>query len=81
MGGDEFAAVLILSDVGRIGQFIRSIRKNIKDANSKGKYPYELSASIGTCELTAWNNLVECMGEADKAMYLEKKAKKKNRKE
>jgi diguanylate cyclase (GGDEF)-like protein len=81
MGGDEFAAVLILSDVGRIGQFIRSVRNNIKEANSKGKYPYELSASIGTCELTAWNNLVECMGEADKAMYLEKKAKKKNRKE
>ncbi len=81
MGGDEFAAILILSDIGRIGQFIRSVRNNIKDANAKGKYPYELSASIGTCELNSWNELVECMGNADKAMYLEKKAKKKNRKE
>ena len=81
MGGDEFAAILILSDVGRIGQFIRSVRKNIKDANDKGNYPYELSASIGTCELASWTDLVECMGKADKAMYLEKKAKKKNRKD
>ena len=81
MGGDEFAAILILSDVGRIGQFIRSVRKNIKDANEKGNYPYELSASIGTCELASWTDLVECMGKADKAMYLEKKAKKKNRKD
>ena len=81
MGGDEFAAVLILSDVGRIGQFIRSVRNNIKAANAKCNYPFELSASIGTCELTGWHDLVECMSKADKAMYLEKKAKKKNRKD
>lgn len=80
MGGDEFVAVLILSDVGRIGQFIRSVRKNLKEINEKKKYPYELSASIGTSELTAWKDLLECMSQADKAMYLEKKAKKKNRK-
>ena len=81
MGGDEFAAVLILSDVGRIGQFIRSVRNNIKEVNGKKKYPYELSASIGTCELTDWSELVDCMSKADKAMYLEKKAKKKNRRD
>ena len=80
MGGDEFVAVLILTDVGRIGQFIRSVRKNLKEINEKKKYPFELSASIGTSELTEWNNLLECMSQADKAMYLEKKAKKKNRK-
>ena len=80
MGGDEFVAVLILSDVGRIGQFIRSVRKNLKEINEKKNYPFELSASIGTSELTEWNNLLECMSQADKAMYLEKKAKKKNRK-
>ena len=79
MGGDEFEAVLIMSDVGRIGQFIRSVRNNIKEVNKTGKYPYELSASIGTCELTAWSEVAECMKKADKAMYLEKKAKKKNR--
>ena len=80
MGGDEFVAVLILTDVGRIGQFIRCVRTNLKDINEKKKYPYELSASIGTSELTEWNDLLECMSQADKAMYLEKKAKKKNRK-
>ncbi len=79
MGGDEFSAVLIQSDVGRVGQFIRSVRNNIKEANKGGKYPYELGASIGTCELTSWAELIDCMNKADKAMYLEKKAKKKNR--
>ena len=73
--------MLILSDVGRIGQFIRSVRKNLKEVNEKGKYPYELSASIGTSELTSWSDFLECMSQADKAMYLEKKAKKKNRKD
>ena len=81
MGGDEFVAVLILTDVGRIGQFIRSVRNNLKVINEKQKYPYELSASIGTSELTEWKDLLECMSQADKAMYLEKKAKKKNRKD
>ncbi|MBO4578800.1 MAG: GGDEF domain-containing protein [Clostridiales bacterium] len=79
MGGDEFAAVLILSDVGRLGQFIRNVRSNIKEINDSGKYPFELSASIGTCGLTTWNELMDCMNKADKAMYLEKKAKKRNR--
>ena len=79
MGGDEFACVLNLKYVGRVGQFIRSVRTNIKDINTTGENPYELSASIGTCELTQWSDLIECMNKADKAMYLEKKAKKKNR--
>ena len=81
MGGDEFVAVLILTDVGRIGQFIRSVRNNLKEVNEKGKYQFELSASIGTSELTDWKDFLECMSKADKAMYLEKKAKKKNRKD
>lgn len=79
MGGDEFVAVLILTDVGRIGQFIRGVRHNLREINGSGKYEYELSASIGTCELTEWKELMGCMSKADKAMYLEKKAKKKNR--
>ena len=79
MGGDEFEAVLILNDVGRVGQFIRKVRNNLKEINSSGKYKFELSASIGTCELTEWPELMDCMSKADKAMYLEKKAKKKNR--
>ncbi len=79
MGGDEFAAVLILSDVGRLGQFIRTVRNNVKQINDSHKYKYELSASIGTCPLTTWNELMDCMNKADKAMYLEKKAKKRNR--
>ena len=78
-GGDEFVAVLIHSDVGRVGQFIRNVRNSIKEFNSGGKYPFEISASIGTCPLTGWNEVMECMNKADKAMYLEKKAKKKNR--
>ena len=76
MGGDEFAVVLVLDNPGRIGQFIRTLRNLIKKANSDNNYPYLLSASVGTCELTEWHDLLECMNKADKAMYLEKKTKK-----
>ncbi|MCQ2502804.1 MAG: GGDEF domain-containing protein [Saccharofermentans sp.] len=76
MGGDEFAAVLILSEVGRLGRFIRSVRSNFKEINESGKYEFELSCSIGTCELNNWHGVMDCMSKADKAMYLEKKAKK-----
>lgn len=76
MGGDEFAVVLVLDNPGRIGQFIRTLRSLIKKENEEHDYPYLLSASIGTCELTEYGNLLECMNKADKAMYLEKKTKK-----
>ena len=79
MGGDEFAAIIILGEVGRMGQFIRTVRDNIRKINESGANPYELGASIGTCELTEWSDLIECMNKADKAMYLEKRAKKKHR--
>ncbi|MBQ4271898.1 MAG: GGDEF domain-containing protein, partial [Clostridiales bacterium] len=79
MGGDEFSAILILSEPGRVGKFIRNIRNNIKHINDSGKYQFELSASIGTCDLTNWHEVMECMNKADRAMYLEKRAKKKNR--
>ena len=76
MGGDEFEVVLVLDNIGRIGQFIRTLRNQIKKANDENDYPYLLSASVGTCELTDWADLLECMNKADKAMYLEKKTKK-----
>ena len=76
MGGDEFEVVLVLDNPGRIGQFIRTLRNLIKKENSATERPYLLSASIGTCELTDWADLLECMNKADKAMYLEKKTKK-----
>ena len=78
MGGDEFEAVLILSEPGRVGKFIRHVRANIREINLAEKYPFELSASIGTCDVTDWQTLAEAMKQADKAMYLEKNAKKKN---
>ena len=79
MGGDEFEAVLVLNEAGRVGKFIRGVRNNIREVNLSGKYPFELSASIGTCEVQDWHGVAESMKKADKAMYLEKKAKKKGR--
>ena len=79
MGGDEFEAVLILNEPGRVGKFIRGVRNNMRTVNQNGKYQFELSASIGTCDLIDWHGVGECMKKADKAMYLEKKAKKKGR--
>ena len=79
MGGDEFVAILILSEVGRVGKFIRNIRNRIKAVNKSDKYEFEIGASIGTCDLTKWHDVADCMNKADKAMYLEKRAKNKNR--
>ena len=79
MGGDEFEAVLILNEPGRVGKFIRGVRNNMRTVNQKSNYPFEIGASIGTCDLTDWHGVGECMKKADKAMYLEKKAKKKGR--
>lgn len=79
MGGDEFEAVLILSEPGRVGKFIRSVRNGIKEFNQTGNFEFELSASIGTSDVTDWKSIADCMKQADKAMYLEKRAKKKGR--
>ncbi len=80
MGGDEFTVILDNTDHKRIGQFIRAVRDNLKSKNQSGANPFELSTSIGTSEVTEWNELMDCMNKADRAMYLEKKTKKKNRK-
>lgn len=79
MGGDEFEAVLILDTPARIGHFIRSFRKAIENANNASTAEYKLSASVGTCEVTEWDTLMECMNKADKIMYIDKKEKKCNR--
>ena len=79
MGGDEFVAILVLSEVGRVGKFLRNVHSNINKINKSGKYEFEIGASIGTCGLTDWHAVADCMNRADKAMYLEKKAKNKNR--
>ncbi|MBO7453004.1 MAG: GGDEF domain-containing protein [Clostridiales bacterium] len=79
MGGDEFTAVLILREPARIGQFIRNFRTAIKDVNQYGNRAYTLSASIGTCEVDNWDNLMEAINEADKIMYVEKRTKKDGR--
>ena len=76
IGGDEFEAVLVLNSPARIGQFIRSFRNSIKKANAENNAEYTLSASIGTCEVSDWDSLMECMNKADKIMYIEKKTKK-----
>ncbi len=76
MGGDEFEAVLILDNPGRLGQFTRNFRNAIKNANENRKAEYTLSASIGSCNVTEWSALMECMNKADKIMYIEKKTKK-----
>ncbi|MBR5426397.1 MAG: GGDEF domain-containing protein [Clostridiales bacterium] len=76
IGGDEFEAVLVLNSPARIGQFIRTFRNAIKKANTENRAEYTLSASIGTCEVSEWELLMECMNKADKVMYIEKKTKK-----
>lgn len=76
MGGDEFEAVLVLDNPGRIGQFIRSIRKHLDENNERQNRGYKVSVSIGISEVSDWNHLMESMNSADQAMYTEKRIKK-----
>ena len=79
MGGDEFEVVLVTNEPGRVGKFKRHVRTNIRAVNDSQEFPFELSASIGAADVDNWQKLTDAMKKADKAMYLEKKAKKKNR--
>ena len=79
MGGDEFTAIIDTTDTKRTGQFIRAVRDNLKEKNQSGENPFELSTSIGTCEITEWSLLMDSLNKADRAMYLEKRSKRKNR--
>lgn len=78
MGGDEFEAVLVLDTPARLGQFIRSFRKAIEKFNEESNVEFKLSASVGTCEVSEWDTLMDCMNKADKIMYIDKKEKKRN---
>lgn len=79
MGGDEFEVVLVTNEPGRVGKFKRHVRTNIRAVNDSQEFPFELSASIGAADVDNWQKLTDAMKKADKSMYLEKKAKKKNR--
>ncbi|MCQ2504186.1 MAG: GGDEF domain-containing protein [Saccharofermentans sp.] len=78
MGGDEFEAVLILDNPGRMGQFIRSVRKNLEEENERINKEYTVGVSIGICEVEGWSSLMDSINKADKAMYTEKRIKKNN---
>ncbi|MBO4638074.1 MAG: GGDEF domain-containing protein [Clostridiales bacterium] len=72
MGGDEFEVILLLTEPDRIDQYIKDFQDALAKANSETEY--ELTASIGACPIDNWELFVECMHNADKKMYEQKRA-------
>lgn len=78
VGGDEFAAALVVNRPERADDF----RKNLKEAmkrQSENLDQFEVMASVGICELAEDfdASLIACVQKADMRMYEEKRARKK----
>ena len=81
IGGDEFV-VLLSSEYGFVDKnvILERLQKKIKLFNSVNNKHYELSMSIGIEEINPKEpiNIDQVLHDADKKMYEQKKAKKKN---
>ena len=72
---DEFEAVLITGNASREAAFLKDLQQNIKFANANLNAEFTLSASVGISAVPAYDDLMECMNNADKLMYKDKKNK------
>lgn len=81
IGGDEYAAVINLTDKGRSTQFKKDFAAAL-EAENKYMSQYKVGASVGICETSdpEATSLMACIQIADKRMYEEKKSKKVGRK-
>ncbi len=75
MGGDEFAAVLLLNEPGRIERFQNQLQDRLSLENKRIKEHYTIDASIGICEAENNDSIMEYIQLADKKMYENKRRK------
>lgn len=78
MGGDEFAVIPVRGDEGTADILISRLQDEIDAHNAKGLRSYTLSVSTGLACFEAENpcSIEDLLGEADKAMYENKKKKR-----
>lgn len=75
-GGDEFAALLLQTDAETVGQMLNRIRVKVDEYNAANSdLPVQLSLGAFTA---ARQNLMTTFVEADRRMYADKAARKKN---
>lgn len=80
MGGDEFFAVLDISDPKTLVQTVNRIRKSVEAFNKRSKAPYKISFSMGYSIYNTDSKMdpAELYRFLDSLMYKEKKSKSYN---
>lgn len=79
LGGDEFSVIGIEYDKEKINRFVKKFNKSIQKFNKSQTYEFKISISYGwgITRANEKTTLEECLGIADKRMYLQKYEKKK----
>lgn len=75
IGGDEFAAVLIIDHPDRAETFREKLNQNIWEENARIENNYRLDYSMGICLVSEQETFMESMRKADERMYKNKKGK------
>jgi diguanylate cyclase (GGDEF)-like protein/PAS domain S-box-containing protein len=80
LGGDEF--VVLVTDADEISQEIvlKRLQSKIENYNAEKNHPFDLSLSVGVTTISVDNSISieDLIVEADKAMYENKRSKKRN---
>ena len=76
IGGDEFAAALIIDYPDRAETFRERLNQSIWEENCRIEKNYRLEYSMGICLVKEQDTFIECMHKADERMYKEKKGKR-----
>lgn len=75
IGGDEFAAALIIDYPDRAETFRERLNQSIWEENCRMEKDFRLEYSMGICLVKEQDTFLECMHKADERMYKEKKGK------
>ncbi|MBI3896673.1 MAG: diguanylate cyclase [Gammaproteobacteria bacterium] len=80
IGGDEFAALAVRGNDETVQAIPQRLQKMIQERNATGKWPYELSISIGAMHFdpNIAPSVEEMMTKADRAMYEQKRRKRRH---
>lgn len=77
-GGDEFVILMVNANDDSSDLVLDRLQDKINNYNAEKNHPFEISISVGvtTIDLNAEKPLEEILAEADEAMYVQKRRKK-----
>lgn len=81
--GDEFLIISYITNIGHWEFFSERLNQNLKQRREQQKLPYEVEASVGysICEKDRPREFEECYEEADYNMYMNKRERKRRKRE